>query len=175
MLGEKKMLKRDMVIGAILMSAISAGIISPAFAQNGPADGGGSPLIMFDTLDADKDGKVTVAEIEADRAAKVKAADANGDGLMSADELAAMQIAEMTERAKTRAAEMVTRLDADKDGLLSGAELATRHDPAKMFERFDTDEDGAISREEATAAAEMMAKGREGHGHRGHGHHDDDN
>jgi EF hand len=169
------MRKRYKIGAAILATAIAAAIVGPTFAKGGPQEAGMSPLVRFDVLDADKDGKVTLAEIEADRAAKVKAADANSDGLMSADELAAMQIAEMTERAKAHASEMVTRLDSDKDGLLSAAELATRPDPAQMFDRIDTDDDGAISRDEATAAADKMAEGHKGRGHRGHDLLDDNN
>ena len=87
---------------------------------------------------------------------------ANKDGLMSADELAAMQLAEMTERAHAMAAKMITRMDSDGDGLLSAAEMAVRPGPARFFDRIDTDGDGAISREEADAAADKMADRRGG-------------
>ncbi len=146
-------------VAAALLGTLGVGIISPAMAERGPGHGGMS-AINFDQLDADKDGKVTEAEIEASRTARVTAADANGDGLMSADELAAMQLAEMTERANAMAAEMITRMDSDGDGLLSAAEMASRPGPAQFFDRIDTDGDGAISREEADAAAKKMAEGR---------------
>ena len=53
---------------------------------------GAGPMVDFATLDADKDGKVTKAEITAARAAQATAADANSDGRLSVDEIAAMQI-----------------------------------------------------------------------------------
>lgn len=159
-----------LLVATVLVGTFGAGIVAPALAERGPRDGG-LPMFMFDQLDADKDGKVTAAEIAANRAARVKAADANGDGMMSADELAAMQLAEMTERAKAKAGEMVTRLDSDGDGLLSVAEMAARPGPAKFFDRIDTDGDGAISREEADAAATRMADHR---GDRGHKRGEDD-
>lgn len=162
------MQKRDMATAVILACVLGAGMVSPVLAERGPQEGP-MPGFLFDTLDADKDGKVTAAEIEANRAARVKAADANNDGLMSADELAAMRLAEMSERAKAHAAEMVTRMDTDGDAMLSGAELAARPGPARMFKRIDTDGDGAISREEAAAAADMHADRR---GKRGDSHHD---
>lgn len=162
------MQKRETAAAVILACALGVGIGSPVLAERGPQDGS-MPVFLFDTLDADKDGKVTEAEIEANRAARVKAADANGDGLMSADELAAMQLAELTERAKAHAAEMVTRMDTDGDGMLSVAELAARPGPARMFGRIDTDGDGAISRDEAAAAADKHADLR---GKKGDRHHD---
>lgn len=161
------MRNRNTFVVAVLTGSLGLSVAGAAFAERGP-QGGGFSLQLFDVIDADKDGKVTQAEIDAHRAARVTAADANGDGLMSADELSAMHLAELTERAKAQAAEMISRLDSDKDGLLSAAEMATRAGPEKIFDRIDADSDGAISREEATAAVEKMAKWREDGGRRHH-------
>lgn len=154
-----------MIVAALLIGTFSVGLVSPALAERGP-EGGGRPMFNFDDFDTDKDGKVTEAEIETSRAARVKAADANGDGLMSVEELAALHLAQMTERAKTMATEMVARMDSDGDGLLSAAEMAARPGPAGMFGRIDTDSDGAITRAEADAAMTRMADRRGGHMHR---------
>ena len=144
---------------AALLGTLGIAIVSPALADRGPGQGGMQGFI-FDQLDADKDGKVTAAEMEASRTARVTAADANGDGLMSAEELAAMHLADMSVRASAMAAEMVTRMDTNGDGLLSAAEMAARPGPAQMFDRIDADGDGALTREEADAAAEKMAERR---------------
>jgi Ca2+-binding EF-hand superfamily protein len=164
------MQKKNFLALAALTTAMGIAFTGAAFAERGPDDGG-MILQMFDAIDADKDGKVTQAEIDAHRTARVTAADANGDGLMSAEELSAMRLAEMTERAKAQAAEMITRLDSDGDDLLSAAEMATRPASGKPFDRADADGDGAISREEATAVGEKMAKWR---GEGGRKHHDRD-
>lgn len=148
-----------LIVAATLLGSLGLGIVSPVLAERGPGQGG-MPAFNFDLLDADKDGKVTEAEIAAARTARVTVADANKDGLMSAEELAAMQLAEMTERANAMAAEMIARMDSDGDELLSAAEMAARPGPAQFFDRIDTDGDGAISREEADAAAEKMADRR---------------
>jgi hypothetical protein len=150
-----------LLAATVVLGTFGAGIMSPVLAERGPGHGG-MPAFNFDALDADKDGKVTEAEIEAARTARVTTADANKDGLMSAEELAAMQLAEMTARANAMAAEMITRMDSDGDGLLSVAEMAAGPGPARFFDRVDTDGDGAISRAEADAAAEMMADRRGG-------------
>jgi len=85
---------------------------------------------MFTTMDANTDGKVTASEMTAahDRvtgtkpakgemtaAEKIKTIDTNGDGILTADEHAA--------GART----MFDRMDTDKDGFLSKAELAAGH------------------------------------------------
>lgn len=128
---------------------------------------GGFALMQFDAIDADKDGRITEAEMDAHRAGQVTALDADGDGKISVDELKARQMAAMEQRATERATRMMQRMDSDGDGFLSAAELATPAAPARMFDRLDTDGDGAVTRAEAEAAQARMADRR---GHRdGHG------
>jgi Ca2+-binding EF-hand superfamily protein len=82
---------------------------------------------MFETIDADKDGTVTAAEMDAahtrvtgtrpaqgemSAAEKIKVVDTDGDGALSAAEHAAGSKA------------MFAKMDADKDGVLTRAELA---------------------------------------------------
>ncbi|MFT3914166.1 MAG: EF-hand domain-containing protein [Anaeromyxobacteraceae bacterium] len=86
---------------------------------------------MFEAMDADKDGKVTAAEMEAGHAKatgqkaakgelsaaeKLKTVDANGDGVLTAEEHAAA-----SER-------MFDAMDTDHDGSLSKAELSAGHE-----------------------------------------------
>ena len=133
---------------------------------------GAGPMVDFATLDADKDGKVTRAEITAARTARVTAADANSDGKLSVDEIAAMQMARMTQRANDRATRMVAELDVDGDGMLTVSELIVRPMPDRMFDRLDTDGDDAISQAEIDAMRATMQdrmQGRRGHGHGGNG------
>jgi Ca2+-binding EF-hand superfamily protein len=84
---------------------------------------------MFDAMDTNKDGKVTVAEMDAyhermgkkgrpgemTSADKIKALDADGDGVLSADEHAA------------GARVMFDKMDTNKDGFLSKTELVSGH------------------------------------------------
>lgn len=85
---------------------------------------------MFEKMDANHDGKVTAAEMTAAHKAitgqsakkpdmpaadKIKAIDANGDGVLSAEE-----------HAKGSAA-MFAKMDANKDGFLSKEEMAAGH------------------------------------------------
>ena len=108
--------------------------------------------------------------MEAFRAAEVVAADADKDGKLSAAELASMTMARMQARADAMSARMIERHDADGDGLLTVAELSVRPAPVKMFERLDSDGDGALSEAEVEAGRAMMAEMREGRGGHGKGH-----
>lgn len=116
---------------------------------------------MFDTLDADKDGKVTFAEMEAHRKAEFTAADTNADGALNAEELSAHQMARMQERMVERTQMMLDNMDNDGNGSLSIDELG-EGPGQRHFARIDTDNDGAISKAEAEAA--MEHRGKRGHG-----------
>lgn len=169
------MQKSNLAGSALILVAALMG--AAAYAQDVMPEPGMGKGMAFDfaALDADKDGKVTQAEVDAFHAAKVKAADTNADGKLSAEELAAMQMAAMQQRAADRAAKMITKLDTDADGMLSVAEMAARPGAGRMFQMMDTDSDGAITQAEADAAQQAMQdhrggkQGKGGHGKGGHG------
>lgn len=153
----------------ILVAALMGAAAYAQDAKPGMAMGEGMGF-DFAALDADKDGKVTKAEVDAFHAAKVKAADTNADAKLSAEELAAMQLAAMQQRAADRAGKMIAKLDTDADGMLSEAEMAARPNAGRMFTMMDTDGDGAITQAEADAAKQAMQEHRGGkHGKGGHG------
>lgn len=158
------------VLAATLSTAALADRGGPGRMGDAMGDGpGGFALMQFDVIDADKDGKITEAELDAHRAAQVAALDANGDGKVDAAELKARQMARAEERATEAASRMIARMDTDGDGLLSAAELVMPAPPARLFDRLDADNDGAVSRAEVEAAqarmAERMGEGRgEGRG-----------
>jgi Ca2+-binding EF-hand superfamily protein len=139
----------------------------------------GSATERFDRADANKDGTVTADERKAahQRFADehVKQLDKNGDGVLASDEI------------PPHLAAHLGKLDSDKDGKLTQAELAAMHakfaarfaehdqpDAAKTraemlthvnarFDKLDTNKDGALSPEE-------FGKGYFW-GHRGHMRH----
>lgn len=141
----------------------------------GPGADGLEPGFDFAAVDADKDGKVTQAELQAFRAARVATVDADKDGKLSEDEVKAMVLARMTARAEDMASAMIERMDSDGDGFLTAAELAAPPAPTRLFDRIDADGDGAITEDEIAAAREAMAEMRGGRGegprggHHGHG------
>ena len=126
----------------------------------------GHMAVDIATMDADKDGKLTAAEITAFHAAEVAAVDANKDGKLSVDELAAMRLKQMTDAAKAMATQMVAKGDTDGDALLSAAEILALPQAGFNFDALDTNKDGFIDQAEIDAAmAQMQGHGPDGRGH----------
>lgn len=149
-----------LALGAMLAGSVST--LAKAEAMDGPSP---RPMLNFDAIDADKDGKITTAEFEAFKTAEFAKADTNADGQVSAEELAAKQIAEITARAPDMAAKMIARMDDNADGQLSAEEMAQGPKAPTMFDRMDTDGDGAVSKAEAEGMQNDM-QGRFGRHHR---------
>lgn len=165
-------------VGLGLVALAVALMGSAAIADNQGGMGMGGPMghmgmmpppFDFAAVDANKDGKVTLEEFNAYRAAKVAGADTDKDGKLSVDEIAAMDLKEMQARSLQRATRMVKDLDTDGDGKLSAAELIARPMPERLFQMADTNKDGSIDQAEADAAMQMMMRGPHGQHHKGMG------
>lgn len=128
----------------------------------GPGEGRGAMLAeMFDSMDADKDGKLTYAEMEAHRKAEFDAADTNKDGALSADELSARALARFQEKLADRTQAMLDNMDNDSSGTLSPDEMG-EGPGMRNFAKIDADNDGAITKEEIQAG--MKHGKKRGHG-----------
>ncbi len=152
-------LKLAALIGAI---CLGAGI---AQAQDNRGPG---PRMDFATLDADGNGEIDAADLEALRQSRFAELDADGDGMVSEEEF----VAHAAARSSERAAEMFARLDADGDGMLSRDTLQSRgrgNMGERLLRRADTDNSGGVSEEEFDAAMERLAE-RRGGWKRGGGH-----
>ncbi|TMV08008.1 calcium-binding protein [Ruegeria sediminis] len=145
-----------LVLAAAWVTATSALAMGPRGGQD----------VTFQELDADGDGEVSKAEMEAHRMARFDKADTDGDGKLSVDEMQAAA----QERANQMVSAMFERHDADKDGFLADDELPSPRRAGKFFDRMDADGNGAISAEEFADAQERMQKR---HKKRGHGQTED--
>ena len=127
----------------ILMTCLLAGAVCVAGVTSAQE---GRERPDFAVLDANGDGALTLAEMQAHGAARFATRDANGDGALSADELGG-------EGPGKRAARMLEELDANADGILQKAELEAREGDRlkRMFERADSDTDGVITAAEFEA------------------------
>ena len=142
-----------------------AGLVSGAAYAAGP-DGDGSggaggaggrgAMMRFDRLDTDNSGDVTFEEFSAMLKSRVGEADANKDGKITVDELAA-EIEKI--RAERMAQRLIDRFDTDGDGVLTAAEVDSRQ--KKMFALLDKNDDGKIEKDEMP---QKKGGGRWGHG-----------
>ncbi len=106
----------------------------------------------FGMLDRDGSGEITRDELAAMGQARFEANDTNADGVLDKAEL----IAAASKRTEARVERMLTRLDANDDGVLSAEELADRRDPGRIFARLDSDGSGGVSEAEFNEGREKM-------------------
>ncbi|QQA43649.1 EF-hand domain-containing protein [Pelagovum pacificum] len=139
----------------LLLVAIGAGYgVTAANAQGlGPM---GMEPPTFESLDTDGDGQLSEAELRAPVQERFDAADTDGDGTLTAEEMTAAAEAMRAERQQQMVARMISRLDANGDGVLSVEEFRMPAPRPTMFSRLDTDENGAISPAEFEQARERM-------------------
>jgi len=178
-------MKKTRLLGGLAVIALGFTAAAAAAAQQ-PTDRPAARTLRADT---DGDGRLSQAEFVARRIERLRAADADSDGVVSADERRAALQARLTQHAATR----FERLDADKDGVVSRAEFEAaqgRRGPrmrahhgrrdggragraaspvtiadaearmVRAFARLDADGDGYITSEERRAGR------RPGHGAR---------
>lgn len=119
--------------------AIGAGISVSLLAGAVLAEPGGKGS-RFEKLDANGDGKVTEQELAARRSAMIEAADQNGDGALTESEMHAFREAKRAERRAKR------NPDKNGDGVIDRAEYDLAAD--ERFERMDKNGDGVISEDE---------------------------
>lgn len=144
-----------------LATALGTAVIVPSLAlahggSDGPRPHHGGPRMeaRFVEMDADKDGKVTAAELAAYHAARFAKADTNNDGKLSLEEMDAAR----ADKRHKRIQRMIAWHDTDGDGLLSAEEMPNRG-PGKLM-RLDRDGDGAVSLEELRAGGPGKHRGK---------------
>jgi Ca2+-binding EF-hand superfamily protein len=115
---------------------------------------GRGPDALFARWDKDGDGKVALADLPEKMKSHLAQADANGDGVLTRDELAQAHQAMRAEREKKHA-ERFAEADKNHDGALSADEV-----PAPRWEHIqvaDANGDGKVTAAELDAA---MAAGK---------------
>lgn len=108
--------------------------------------------LIFNELDANKDGKVTKEEREAFRGNLFTSADSNKDGALDSAELAA----HMRARSKQMIEKRFAAFDANRDGRLTLDEFPGR--AKQRMWRTDANTDGAVTKAEMATAAERRMR-----------------
>ncbi len=154
-------MKRKAIVQVMALSGLIAAGAVAAEAR------GKDHAALFEAMDTDNNGSVTVEELQAHAAARFADADADGDGFLTPDEMRSARAAWHGKNGTDRAAKMLERHDTDGNGMLDKAELEAAGDMrkgrrgARMMKWLDTNADGKLDLAEITARrdpADMLAR-----------------
>lgn len=112
------------------------------------------PDDKFAKMDTDGDGKISRTEHAAGAQRMFAEMDANSDGIVTAAEMDAKKDARPGD--KMSASEKIQMIDQNADGRLTAAEHTAGSET--MFGKMDTDGDGSLSKEELKAGHKGMMK-----------------
>ncbi|MGE3726970.1 MAG: EF-hand domain-containing protein [Candidatus Sericytochromatia bacterium] len=108
----------------------------------------------FGKIDLNRDGKVTLLEMQTISRERFKKADTNNDGFITTDEVLELMPFFVRGQARQPVADYLKRQDSNKDGKVSLEEVL-KH-AALRFKRIDTNKDNALTEAEFKAIAGKM-------------------
>ena len=147
------------VSSASKLYAVALGVIAgsgfslPVIAGDGPDC---QQKMTRMNVEGNGDGQISAAEHAAGADKRFEMMDANKDGKVTAAEIDASHGAESAAWAKHKmsSADKIKKLDSDSDGALTRAEYADGSQ--KMFRKLDVDGDGNLTADEMSAGHEKM-------------------
>lgn len=148
------MAAKDLLLGAAAAGLLLSGHAAPALAAKGGEKSRTAGMLQH--LDADKDGKVTLAEFKAHAIVAFKAFDTDGDGKVTPAEISARRATFAAARKALREAAEADRQKVQDALAAAGPSALPGID--RTIDRADTDGDGSLDEAEALAAAEAFFK-----------------
>ena len=143
------------VLSTTALAAIAACVASfPVIAGDGP----GCPHNATLTQDVEGNGQMTAAAHVASAAKRFESMDTDKDGKVTAAEINGSRGAEtlVWVNEQVSAVEKIRTFDADNDGTLTAKEYADGSQ--KMFNKLDVDGDGVLSAAEANVPSKVSAR-----------------
>ena len=147
---------RTTVLASLAVLALAAGATAEEGRHGCGGEGHQDPAAFLKRFDRNGDGKLQVSELPERMRAWLGPADANKDGVLTQEELAAHRAAMDAERRDPAAT--IRRFDANGDGRLAVSELP-EHLQARLAVA-DIDANGFLSLQELTAARDAMEQQR---------------
>jgi hypothetical protein len=143
----------------VLIAAVTLAVLAPAFAEEAaaPRSRANGMLDRLLAADANKDGRITRAEMRAAREQGFRAMDANNDGVISAEErqqLAAAAAAK--KKGKGGGGDRTAGMDANGDGKITRTEFLNA--PMRGFDRLDANDNDVVEAAEIEVARAMIAR-----------------
>ncbi len=157
--------KLTKIIAVTTLAAVAG--CSGVYAHKGMNKGADRAERMFERMDTDNDGIVSIDDAKALAAVRFAAMDTDGNGEITRSERRDFRQSKRTERR----AERFARLDTDGDGMISLEDMknASGSRAERRFARLDTDGDGLVSLDDMQAMQKqrgMRGKHEKGHAHR---------
>lgn len=149
---------RKILLIAAGAAALAVSACGLAQAQNGPEDRGGRHGIF--ESDANADGVLTQAELNAGRDTLFARLDADHNGQLSREEMRAQRGEHRRGGRRGGQGAGLEGADANTDGNITRDEFLAR--PIQMFERLDANHDGVISASERPQRPERAEDGPRG-------------
>lgn len=130
--------------GGIVLLALATLLTVMSVSSGHAQDRNRGPQRMIEALDADKDGRLSLAEIEAEQKRLFGMVDANGDGVLSVEEFR-LHGGQLSRFGGTTLFDL---LDVNGDQMITADELAAPTE--RWHRRYDTNGDGALETVEVT-------------------------
>lgn len=160
------MRKNTLILGAVAASLALTGFVAPTFAARQKPTPEQHAEWMMKRLDTNGDKKISPDEVQTRTAEAFKSFDADGNGQVTRDEIKAKRTAFREARKEWRAAKDKTG-DEKTAAMEKLKEMRPTMLPGmrpKAFKRIDTDKNGSLSLAEVTARADQMFKRRDTNG-----------